>query len=202
MPRARAALIACLLPLACARAEVRDPQPCVEAAAPAPEQTAESEPEPDGGEPEAAQPEEIGEACNEEVHRRFDFWLGRWVVHTEDGKLAGHNHIERAHAGCAVLEHWRSAKGGGGTSTNYYDPEKKKWVQNWIDARGSVIQLEGDLRGDEMVLEGRYVKADGTVEKMRGVWTPLDDGRVRQRFETSRDGESWQLWFEGFYTRE
>jgi hypothetical protein len=135
--------------------------------------------------------------------RRFDFWLGRWAVHVADGTVAGHNHIERAHAGCALLEHWASASGGSGTSTNYFDPEKQLWVQNWIDASGSVIQLEGDLVDGAMVLVGRYIQPDGTASKMRGTWTALDDGRVRQFFETSTDGgETWVTWFEGFYSRE
>jgi uncharacterized protein YciI len=141
-------------------------------------------------------------ACQGEPQRGFDFWLGQWMVTTGDGTLAGHNRIERAHGGCAVLEHWKSANGGSGTSTNYYDPGKKLWVQNWVDASGSIIQLEGGLSDGSMVLEGRYVKADGTHLRMRGTWTPLEDGRVRQFFETQAKGESWTPWFEGFYVKQ
>jgi len=146
----------------------------------------------------------IAAPCDEDIHRAFDFWLGHWRVESADGSLAGHNHIERAHSGCAVVEHWASARGNSGTSTNYYDPAKAAWVQNWIDASGSVIQLEGGLdAGGSMVLEGRYVVPDGTVAMMRGTWTLLEDGRVRQLFETSTDeGATWKPWFEGFYIRE
>lgn len=204
-------LCAALAATAC----VRSSCPCErQTDSPAAEVQAEPDPEP---EPEAepaassdAAPsaDSSGEAqaeagkCSSEAQRRFDFWQGRWVVHSKQGKLAGHNFIERAHDGCALIEHWRSARGGSGTSTNYWDPAKQAWVQNWIDASGSVIQLEGDLREGSMVLEGRYVKPDGSELKMRGTWTPLDDGRVRQFFETSPDGDEWTPWFEGFYTRE
>ena len=56
---------------------------------------------------------------------------------------------------------------------------------------------------DGMLLIGtiRYVANDTTVD-FRGLWTPLEDGRVRQFFEQSNDGgETWAAWFEGFYTR-
>ena len=144
----------------------------------------------------------IAAPCDQEAHRAFDFWMGNWEVAIADGTVAGHNRIERAHAGCALIEHWRSVRGNSGTSINYYDPSKGKWVQNWIDASGSVIQLEGGVREGSMVLEGRYAVPDGSEQMMRGTWTLLDDGRVRQFFEVSVDGESWTPWFEGFYRRE
>lgn len=144
----------------------------------------------------------IAAPCDEQVHRAFDFWLGEWEVKIADGTLAGHNRIERAHGGCALIEHWESARGNRGTSINYYDPVKAKWVQNWIDASGTVIQLEGELEGDSLVLVGRIAVPDGTESMMRGTWTPLEDGRVRQAFDVSKDeGASWEPWFEGFYSK-
>ena len=52
-----------------------------------------------------------------------------------------------------------------------------------------------------MILEGRYVLPGGKRLTMRGTWTLLEDGRVRQFFETSEDQETWTPWFEGFYSR-
>ena len=149
-----------------------------------------------------AAPSEASEFCSAPERREFDFWAGRWEVKIADGRVAGHNHIEIAHGGCALIEHWEAVDGGGGTSTNYFDPDKSKWVQNWVDSRGSVIQLEGGLVEGSMRLEGRWVPPEGAVQKMRGIWTPLEDGRVRQYFETSDDGETWSPWFEGFYSRQ
>jgi hypothetical protein len=162
--------------------------------------TGSTEVAPSPSEPSEVAPERPS-VCTSDEHRQFDFWRGEWEVHTGDGKRAGHNRIEAAHGGCALIEHWESARGGSGTSTNYYDPAKRKWVQNWVDANGSVIQLEGGPRDGAIWLEGRYVTPDGTERKMRGIWTPLEDGRVRQRFETSTEGGGWKLWFEGFYRR-
>ena len=128
-------------------------------------------------------------------------WIGEWEVLGPKGKVAGRNVIEAVHGGCALSENWSSVNGGSGTSTNYFDPQKKLWVQNWIDANGSVIQLEGKFSAGSMKLSGRYIQADGTRSKMRGTWTLLDDGRVRQCFETSPKGKKWTPWFEGLYSR-
>jgi hypothetical protein len=140
--------------------------------------------------------------CTTPVHGQFDFWVGSWSVRGPKGKLAGRNRIEKRHRGCALVENWTSVRGGTGMSTNYWDPGKKKWVQNWVDGTGGIIQLEGGLEGKAMKLDGRYVKANGTVTRLRGTWTPLADGRVRQLFEESKDGgKSWTIWFDGYYTR-
>lgn len=155
----------------------------------------------DTQDPASSPPGSLSPSCSSEAHRRFDFWIGDWQVENADGTHAGHNRIQQIHGGCALLEQWTSASGGGGTSTNYYDPGEGRWVQNWVDARGGVIELSGDLRDGSMVLEGRYAAPSGTTLKMRGTWTPLDDGRVRQFFETSPDGETWSPWFEGYYGR-
>ena len=143
------------------------------------------------------------EHCQGTELRAFDFWAGTWEVHIADGRLAGHNHVEIAHGGCALIEHWTAIDGGGGTSINYVDPETEQWVQNWVDSRGGVIQLSGGWDGESMRLQGRWAppKGMGPTQKMRGVWTPLADGRVRQAFETSLDGSEWKPWFEGFYSR-
>ena len=53
-----------------------------------------------------------------------------------------------------------------------------------------------------MVLEGplQYV-AQKRVTLLRGEWTKLPDGRVRQHFtESSDDGKTWTEWFDGYYS--
>jgi hypothetical protein len=134
---------------------------------------------------------------------QFDFWLGEWDVHDADGTLTGTNRVEKSQAGCVLVENWVSATGIPGTSLNYFDVVTKQWVQNWIGAGGTQINIRGGLTEDGMLLEGQinYV-ANGTSAAFRGLWTLLPDGRVRQYFEQSNDdGDTWAPWFEGFYTR-
>ena len=133
----------------------------------------------------------------------FDFWLGHWEVRTADGQFAGRNRIERAERGCVLTEHWVGTGGSTGMSINYVDRVSDEWVQIWNAAGGSQIHIRGGLTEDGMRLVGtiHYV-ANGTTAPFRGLWTRLDDGRVRQYFEQSNDdGTTWSPWFEGFYTR-
>ena len=133
----------------------------------------------------------------------FDFWLGEWDVHTANGSFAGKNRIEKAQAGCVLVENWASVTGVPGMSMNYFDISSNEWVQVWIGAGGTQIVIRGGLGDEGLLLEGQinYV-VNGTSAPFRGLWTPLPDGRVRQFFEQSNDGgETWVPWFEGFYTR-
>ena len=143
--------------------------------------------------------------CEDEARfREFDFWVGDWVVRTADGELAGHNSISVAERGCVLLEHWRGVSGGTGMSVNYLDMASGDWVQVWNAAGGTQIRISGGLTAEGMLLTGQiHYLANGTTAPFRGLWTLLPDGRVRQFFEQSGDGgESWQPWFEGFYTRD
>ena len=133
--------------------------------------------------------------------REFDFWIGHWEVTTPQGQVAGTNTIEKQEQGCMLLESWTSSNGGTGTSINYFDPAKGKWVQVWVAAAGYSIWLEGGLEDGAMHLVGQIVGLDGSSGPLRGTWTPLEDGRVRQFFEQSTDGETWTPWFDGYYKR-
>lgn len=133
----------------------------------------------------------------------FDFWVGEWDVHTRDGTYAGHNRIAKAENGCVIVEQWAGASGGTGMSINYLEHSSGQWVQIWNAAGGTQIDIRGGLTDDGMLLVGKiHYVANSTTADFRGLWTPLDDGRVRQFFEQSNDGgETWVPWFEGFYTR-
>ncbi len=135
--------------------------------------------------------------------REFDFWIGEWDVHVAGGQPAGSNSITREQRGCFLQEKWTSAGGGGGESINYFDKIAGEWVQVWNDASGTQINIRGGLTEEGMRLVGTlHTVGSDTTKPFRGLWTPLEDGRVRQFFEHSDDGgETWVSWFEGFYTR-
>jgi len=141
------------------------------------------------------------EVCRGEPYRAFDFWLGRWDVHLEDGRRAGTNRIESAADGCLIREAWIGEGGGQGFSMSFYDPAADRWRQVWVSA-GSLIEIAGGLDDGGMVLTGEITdRRTGDVRPFRGRWTPLPDGRVRQFFEEFRDEEGWQSWFDGIYTK-
>ena len=140
--------------------------------------------------------------CQDARFREFDFWAGRWLVHDAAGKLAGENTISIEQGGCVLVERWRSAGGGTGESFNYYDPVVRAWKQRWVGL-GLILEMQGGIHADGMVLEGplHYVR-DGRTTLLRGTWSKLPDGRVRQLFVESTDrGSTWTTWFDGYYSR-
>lgn len=162
-----------------------------------------------GGVPEANAQEKAESAagpppspCAKETFREFDFWIGEWEVRDADGKIAGENRISKEENGCAIVEHWKSANGGSGQSLNYFDPAANRWKQEWIGL-GLILHMEGGLRNGAMIMEGplQYI-TQNRMTRLRGIWTLLVDGRVRQQFEESADdGITWLPWFDGYYTR-
>lgn len=140
--------------------------------------------------------------CAEGPFREFDFWAGEWDVRDPQGKLAGINTISTEENGCVLVERWRSANGGSGQSYNYYDPTAKRWKQLWIGF-SLLLHMEGDFSDGSMRLEGplQYLGQSRTTT-LRGTWTQLPGGRLRQHFEESQDGgATWTTWFDGYYTR-
>ena len=137
--------------------------------------------------------------CSAPEHHQFDFWLGTWNV-TVAGKPAGTNRIESVMNGCGILEHWTSARGGHGTSLNFYDRRTKLWSQAWIDEGGNALHLAGTFADGKMVLASAPRKTDAGVDVQRITWSKNADGTVRQVWESSTDGgKTWAVAFDGIY---
>ena len=92
-------------------------------------------------------------ACCNETQKQFDFWVGEWIVLDSLGNKVGENQISKIEENCIVLEHWTGAKGGTGTSHNYYNKTDSTWNQLWIDNKGNVLKLKGQLESGKMVLK-------------------------------------------------
>jgi hypothetical protein len=150
--------------------------------------------------------------CSGPQYREFDFWLGDWEVRDAAGQVVGHNRISKRNGGCVVFEEWESASGGTGNSFNLYDQQTRQWHQFWVDAtginwlssdaQGNPATLRGGLRDGAMVLIA-HPDTLPAIGLTRATWRPLPDGRVRQTFETSRDGgKTWTVSFDGFYQKK
>ena len=141
-------------------------------------------------------------ACAAPEYRAFDFWLGEWQVHTPDGKLAGHNHIELAQAGCVLHERYSTDRGYTGESLNIYDASRKVWHQTWVDNGGMLLALEGGPVDGKMVMEGQTANAGAAATRHRITWSPNPDGSVRQLWESTDAAGKWTVAFDGRYTRK
>lgn len=137
--------------------------------------------------------------CSAPEYRHFDFWVGDWEVRNAAGNLAGTNSITPMLNGCVLHEQWSGSSGSVGESFNIYDQSTGTWHQTWVDNGGLLLRLDGGLEGDSMVLRGELQGRDGAMRQHRITWTPRDDGSVRQHWENSTDGESWNTLFDGTY---
>ena len=84
--------------------------------------------------------------CDSEEYRQFDFWIGRWTV-TEREQPAGQNSIEPDLKRCALFESWSSVDGSRGRSINFYDRDRRRSDQTWVDDRGGALEFDGGLVG-------------------------------------------------------
>ncbi len=102
-----------------------------------------------------------------------------------------------------LQESWVGASGGGGHSYTIYDARRGVWHQTWVDARGTLLTLEGGLRDGVLVLRGVRPGADGQPVTDEVSREPLAGDRVRQVWRASRDGgTTWRLVFDGTYVRK
>lgn len=144
-----------------------------------------------------------GGPCDGPEYRQFDFWIGDWDV-TAGEQAAGTNSIRSLHGGCVLQENWQSAGPDGisGSSFNIYDRATGKWHQTWVDAGGTLLQLDGGLVEGAMVLSGSRPAQGGGTALHRISWTPRPDGSVRQLWEVSQDhGVGWTVLFDGLYVK-
>ena len=151
--------------------------------------------------PVAAQPATPA-PCSAAEYKQFDYWVGEWDVFNPNDQKIGTNRITRVSGSCALLEQWQDARGGSGTSINYYDALDKRWHQVWMGGNGVALQLHGNLVDGAMELSGdERVTPRGKVrDRIR--WTLRPDQSVEQLWSNSTDGGvTWTVGFRGIYRR-
>ena len=145
--------------------------------------------------------EPLSTPCSGPEYRQFDFWIGDWDVRNPSGQIVGTNSIHPEYEGCLLIERWKGAGGGAGTSQNFFHRSDGRWHQNWVDGRASgPLWLIGGLdENDAMVMTDVDRDSD---PRNRITWTPNPDGTVRQHWEQSADGgTTWTTAFDGLYVR-
>ena len=78
------------------------------------------------------------------------------------------------------------------------------WEQIWHSPDGIFFRIRGGLEapGDMLMTGTVHFQSQDTVAPLRGRWTRLENGGVRQYFEQYDSTEmAWRPWFEGFYAR-
>lgn len=140
--------------------------------------------------------------CGAPEYRQFQFWIGEWRV-TSNGQEAGTNSVTLEENNCLIHEHWKGAGGGTGQSFNFYDQADHKWHQVWVASSGTVLFLTGSCQDDKLEFTGERPAATGAgIVHHRLTFFKNPDGTVRQVWGTSPDQASWQVVFDGLYTRQ
>jgi hypothetical protein len=137
-------------------------------------------------------------------YKDFDFWIGEWTVYaygTEN--IAGHSKIEPILNGMVIKETYETPGGQyKGTSLNKYNPAENRWEQYWVDNTGLTLHITGDLMDGKMVLSNESNDQNGLVRN-RITWTPMEDGTVRQQWDTQRENDDkWTSAFDGLYKKK
>jgi tetratricopeptide (TPR) repeat protein len=137
-----------------------------------------------------------------ENYRHFDFWLGEWDVYVQGNKV-GENSITMAKGGCAIHENYTTARNYAGQSINFYDPIDKLWHQHWVGSSGDTYNYLETKREEGMLqFKSKFMNPGGNITLSRLTFTLLEDGTVRQLFESSSDdGETWTSAFDGIYKK-
>jgi len=135
---------------------------------------------------------------------RLDFWIGEWdVVDPATDERLGTSVLRKILRGCAITVDWHEADGSGEIQeTFFYEKARKTWRQVWISDAGPTKERRSiDDRPEGSVrFLGEVLQLDGKSHLDRSTVTPLQNGRVRQTIEISRDGGStWQPMFAGEY---
>ena len=135
--------------------------------------------------------------CSSPAYRQFDFWLGDWDLYEKGANSStARVRVDRILDGCVLREHYEDKTGAVGESFTTYDTGRKLWHQTWVTNRARLLTIEGRPQDGSMVLTGAYYLEDGNEVRVRGIWTPVNDG-VRESAVISDDaGKIWKPWFD------
>ena len=134
--------------------------------------------------------------------RQFDFWLGRWRVHWDEGKW-GTNHVSKVLAGKVIKERFDGRPGVNlqGISLSVYDAKASVWRQAWVDNSGAYLDFVGGWDEDRMVLSRQVAGEQGKILQ-RMVWHDIGADSLMWNWERSEDGgQNWRLVWQLRYQR-
>ncbi|MGG8496244.1 hypothetical protein ACQY1Q_07485 [Tenacibaculum sp. TC6] len=141
--------------------------------------------------------------CSSIEYSQFDFWVGKWKVYNDTGKLIGNNTVVKMPNACAIQENWTSETSKSkGTSYNYFDKKDNSWHQVWIDNGGGSLVLKGKFEKGVMVLMSDFVQ--DKIQKYRNKisWQLNKDKSVTQEWVwVDEKGKEIKKLFKGIYKK-
>jgi len=141
----------------------------------------------------SAQATKPAAACAGPKFRQFDFWLGDWDTYdmTDTSKVVARTRVTRILSGCVLREVHEQDDGLVGESYSLWDASRRGWHQSWVTNRGTLLLLDGHLKGGRMILTAPEKRPDGSESLLRGIWW-VEGKNVREVAERSTDGgKTW-----------
>ena len=140
--------------------------------------------------------------CTGAEYRAMDFWVGEWdLSFAQPGGTTGRatNRITRDEFGsCVIAEHFEQADiAYVGASHSMYHPQKKKWVQTWVDSGGAYITLVGGpVEGRPYSFELVTVEPKGPKQTWsRMIWQDVKPDSFTWRWQARQgDGSYTDSW--------
>ena len=136
--------------------------------------------------------------CTAPEYRQLDMWVGDWDAYDRDDLKtpAARTHVDRVAGGCALREVYEQNDGLIGESYLFFDSSRKAWHQTWVTNKGQVLDIDGNLKGDTLVLQGMHRGGNAPDKTVRISWQREGDG-VREWAESSPDGgATWKPMFD------
>ncbi len=140
-----------------------------------------------------------GAPCTASVYHQLDFFVGNWVVTNKSGKQIATDRVSREFGGCVIWERWFGGSGSRGAGYSGYVPARRRWVQTFMDDRGTVLVFEGGQGAAGFVIEGPSYTKTGALEHNRVVFRTLPHGVVEEYWTTSDGGKTSTVVFDGFF---
>ncbi len=134
---------------------------------------------------------------------QFDFWLGEWQLHWDDGGKGG-NTITKILDGQVIVEHFdgKNSIALRGMSLSVYNNDKDVWQQTWVDNNGSYLTFTGGMRDGKMILRRSSIKAGKRILQ-RMVWYHIRPNTLDWNWERSTDsGQNWKVLWKIHYRRK
>jgi hypothetical protein len=140
--------------------------------------------------------------CQEAQQKQFDFWVGEWDLSWPGNAVGetahGSNSIRRILDGCVVQENFSGLDSMPlrGQSVSAFDIRAGKWKQTWVDNQGGYLDLVGEFKDGQMILQREATKPDGSKVSQRMVYKNITPREFDWSWERSLDGgKTWQvLW--------
>lgn len=141
--------------------------------------------------------------CCSPEYKKFDFWIGSWIVYDTTNTKVGESHIQSAQNNCVIIENWNSPNSTG-TSMNFYNRADSSWNQIWIDNVGNPLFLKGGIIDGRMVMTSeltRGIKIEWYYNRI--IWEKRSDGTVVQTwFVLDSNYKTISTLFKGIYRKK